>query len=173
MKKNTAGKFYFGDGQNSAVVRIYEEKCSNSEVSLIKEDTTITSGNLVKLKPSNIPANKRKDKRFRVPNSKIGVKTSTMLNNENELSRKNCLVDLSMSGVQIITSNLLKPGEEYYINFFIPEFSLDIRAKVMWSRLIRKVVKTNYFRVGLKFININQEVEKNLQAIECFCMKNI
>ena len=173
MKKNTAETFYFGNGKNSAVIRIYEEKCSNSEASLIREDTTITSGNLVKLKPSNLPVNKRKNKRFRVPNSKIGIKTSATPDNVNVLSRKNCMVDLSMSGIQIVTSNLLKPGEEYYINLSVPkiDFSFDIGATVVWSMLIRKVIKTNYFKVGLKFININQEAKGKLQTLKRFCMK--
>ena len=91
-----------------------------------------------------------------------------------ELSRKNCLVDLSMSGMQIVTSNLLKPGEEYYINLSNPkfDFSFDIRAEVVWSRLIRKVIKTNYYKAGLKFINIDREVKNNLQTLERFCTKD-
>jgi hypothetical protein len=147
MKKNTLEKFYYANGKNSAVIRIYGERFSD----------------------------KRKDERFRLPNSKIGGKASTPLGKERELSRKTCLADLSASGLQIITSDLLKPDEEYKINIYTPSFngSLDLVGKVVWSRLIKKVVKTNYYRVGMKFINTNQEIKKKLQALELFCKKNI
>jgi hypothetical protein len=45
---------------------------------------------------------------------------------------------------------------------------MNIKAKVIWSKIFRKEFTVTYYRVGFKFINSNKEIEDDLKKLESF-----
>ncbi|MCP4763167.1 MAG: hypothetical protein GY870_15445, partial [archaeon] len=104
LEKNKVGKFYFGFEKDSAVLRIYDEVYPHCEDSLNTEDTAKDiekAINPISHKPS---IEQRKDNRFQVANSRIVLNRSSFFSSKSNMPHKASLVNLSISGMQILTT---------------------------------------------------------------------
>ncbi len=170
LGKNKVGKFYFGCEKGSAELRIYDEVNPHCESSMNTEDTAKDIEKAINPISQKPPIGQRKDNRFQVANSRISLNKSSFFSSKSKTPHKASLVNLSISGMQILTTEILKPGNKYNITLFAPSLagSRDIKAKVIWSRIFRKEFTGTYYRVGFKFININKELEDDLKKLESF-----
>ena len=100
------------------------------------------------------PVGKRKTNRFPVRNATIKIRKTGMLkyillNTKNQAS----LVNLSKSGLQLMTPETMKANDNYQINLYIPGFinPLIMKAKVVWCRPYKKFYDKTYYRAGFQF----------------------
>ena len=170
LGKNKVGKFYFGCEKDSAVLRIYNEVCPNCEGSLNTEDTDRDIDKAINPISHKPALNRRNDNRFQVANSRIALNKSSFFSSKSKMPNKASLVNLSIHGMQILTTEILDIGNNYNITLFAPSLAdpMNIKAKVMWSQIFRNEVTDSDYRVGFKFIKTNKEIEDNLKKLESF-----
>ena len=170
LENNQLGKFYFGTGNDSAELRIYNEGNSHGEGRSNTEDTAKNIEKAINPISHKPPIGQRKYNRFQVDNSRIVLNRSSFFSSKSKVPHKASLVNLSISGMQILTTEILKPGNKYNITLFAPSLAdpMNIKAKVIWSQLFRKEFTDIYYRVGFKFINTNTEIEDDLKKLESF-----
>lgn len=103
----------------------------------------------------------RAENRLPAHNSRITLRKKGLLSLQRKINFNAFLVNLSMGGLQILTAELLKPGDNYNLTLFLPGFSdsLNVKAKVVWSKLFKKEFGKSYYLAGFKFIKLNQEIE--------------
>jgi hypothetical protein len=170
LGKNKVGKFYFGCEKDPAVLRIYNEACPHCEGSLDTEDTAKDIEKAINLISQKPALGRRNDNRFQVANSRIALNKSSFFSSKSKVPHKASLVNLCIGGLQIQTTEIFKPGYKYNITLFAPSLagSMNIKAKVIWSKIFRKEFTGTYYRVGFKFINTNKEIEDDLKKLESF-----
>jgi c-di-GMP-binding flagellar brake protein YcgR len=145
-------------------------KKKQREGSLNTEDTAKDIEIAINPIPHKTPIGQRNDNRFQVTNSKIALNKSSFFSSKSKVPHKTSLVNLSINGLQILTTEILKPGSKYNITLFAPSLagSMNIKAKAIWSKIFRKEFTVTYYRVGFKFINTNKEIEDDLKKLESF-----
>jgi hypothetical protein len=170
LGNNQLGNFYFGTGNDSAELRIYNEGDTHGEGRSNTEDTAKNIEKAINPISHKPPIGQRKYNRFQVDNSRIVLNRSSFFSLKSNMPHKASLVNLSISGMQILTTEKLKPGSKYNITLFAPSIagSMNIYAKVIWSKIFRKEFAGTYYRVGFQFINTNKEIEDNLKELESF-----
>lgn len=110
---------------------------------------------------------RRKNKRFQLRSCRISINKSSFLGLGVKSLGKVVLVNLSVTGVQVLTTTQLNAGEKYKIkittNVFPP---MDIAGKVMWSKLHPGKSFEKYYRVGFSFIKPGDDYRANLKKLE-------
>ena len=116
------------------------------------------------------PIGQRNNNRFQVADSRIALNKSSFFSSKSKVPHKASLVNLSIGGLQILTTEILKPGNKYNITLSAPSIagSMNIKTKVIWSKIFRKEFTVTYYRVGFKFIEANKEIEDDLKKLESF-----
>jgi hypothetical protein len=170
LENNQLGKFYFGTGNDSAELRIYNEGDPHGEGRSNTEDTVKDIEKAINPISHKPPIEQRNDNRFQVANSRIVLNRSNFFSSKSNMPHKASLVNLSISGMQILTTEKLEPGSKFNITLFAPSLagSMNIKAKVIWSKIFRKEFTDTYYRVGFKFLKTNKEIEDNLKKLESF-----
>lgn len=110
---------------------------------------------------------KRRCKRFHLNDTSIKLRKAGLLKffwNTDQVS----LVNLSKSGVQLLITETLKADEDYQIDLYAPGFinPLMMRAKVVWCKPYKKFFDKTYYRAGLQFVKLRQEVADSLKNLE-------
>ena len=94
---------------------------------------------------------RRKDKRFQLRSCRISINKSSFLGLGSKPLGKVVLINLSVTGVQVLTTTQLNAGEKYKIkittNVFPP---MDIAGKVMWSKLHQDKNFEKYYQFNSK-----------------------
>ena len=124
LETNKLEKFYFGCEKDSAALRIYNEVCPQCEVSLNTEDSTNDIEKAINPISNKPPIGQRNDNRFQVVNLRVALNKSSFFSSKSK--HKASLVNLSINGLQILTTETLKPGNKYNVYLFVP--SLDGKA---------------------------------------------
>lgn len=134
--------------------------------------TSDTKAEIVKKEP----VGKRKSNRFLVRNATIKIRKTGMLkyillNTNNKAS----LVNLSKSGLQVMLPETLKADDNYQVNLYVPGFinPLIMKARVIWCRPYKKFYDRTYYRAGLQFVKLSQEVAESLKSLEAAALKRI
>ncbi len=168
LGKNKAGKFHLGCEKDSAVFRISNEICPHCEGRLDTEDTSKDIEKVINPILHKPPIGQRNYNRFQVANSIIALNKSRFFSLKGKALHKASLVNLSINGLQILTLRTLKPGDKYNVNLFAPILadSMNIKAKVIWSKIFRKEFTDAYYRVGFNFIKTNKEIADYLKKLE-------
>lgn len=117
------------------------------------------------------PIGQRSNNRFRVPSCQVDLSKvgGIIVKLFGKKEYKASLVNLSTTGLQIVTPDILNPDEEYNITLFVPGTlpTQEIKAKVVWSKFFRKELNQNrYYRVGFQFIDMPKDVEAKLKKLE-------
>lgn len=77
------------------------------------------------------------------------------------------LVDLSVEGLQVLTTASLDVGAKYSIkittNVFPP---MDIACQVIWKKLHQDKNFEKYYRTGIRFTKLGDEHRINLKRLE-------
>ena len=143
-------------------------KKKQREVSLNTEDTAKDIEKAINPISHKPPIGARNYNRFQVAKTIIALNKSSFFSLKSKVPHKVSLVNLSVNGLQILTTEIIKPGNKYNITLFAPSLadSININAKVIWSKIFRKEFTSTYYRVGFKFINTNKEIEDNLKKLE-------
>ncbi|MEW6076795.1 MAG: PilZ domain-containing protein [Thermodesulfobacteriota bacterium] len=121
------------------------------------------------------PTGLRRSNRFQVTNASIKLRKSGMLqyllNSNNHAS----LVNLSISGIQLMITQALKAEDNYQINLYTPAFinPVIMKAKVVWCRPYKKFFDKTYYRAGFQFVKISQEVTCELKRLEDIATKRV
>ncbi len=120
------------------------------------------------------PTGMRKSNRFQLTNASIKLRKAGMLRfflNNNNAS----LVNLSISGIQLMISETLKSDDNYQINLYLPASinPLIMKAKVVWCRPYKKFFDRTYYRAGFQFVKLNQEVAGELKRLEELAKKRL
>lgn len=114
----------------------------------------------------HIPVGKRKDNRFSIHSTPLDLRQRKLLG----LRKQECkaaLVNISEKGLQALSKVSLEMGELYDIDFFVPgaNVTLNMRAKVVWSKFYKENTGRAYYRVGFKFIKLSGEVKQQLKKL--------
>ncbi len=121
------------------------------------------------------PIGMREEYRFQLEDTSIKLRKTGMLsffqNGDNQAS----LVNLSKSGLQLMLTETLKKNDNYQINLYAPGCinPLIMKARVIWCRPYKKFFDKTYYRVGFRFVKINEEVVKGLKKLEQLASKNL
>ncbi len=110
----------------------------------------------------------RADNRFLAPNSLITLHKRNFLGLQKKMDYKISIVNLSIKGLQVLTTEPLIPGDQYNVTLSILRFPdpMTMRAKVIWSNLFKKEINENYYRAGFKFIKLSEEIKDNLIQLD-------
>ncbi len=170
LEKNNVEKIFLGCEKDSAVLRIYNEVCTHCESSLNTEDTAKDIEKAINPILHKPPIGQRNDNRFQVVNLRIALNKSSFFSSKSKVPHKASLVNLSINGLQILTTKTLKIGNKYNVDLFAPSLAgpMNIKAKVIWSKIFRREFTDTYYRVGFKFIKTDKEIEDNLKKLESF-----
>ncbi|MBW1894914.1 MAG: PilZ domain-containing protein [Deltaproteobacteria bacterium] len=110
---------------------------------------------------------RRKDKRFQLRSCRVSINKSSFLGLGAKPLGKVVLINLSVTGVQVLTTIQLDAGKKYKIkittNVFPP---MDIAGKVIWSKLHKGKNFEKYYRTGFSFIKPGDDYRKNLKKLE-------
>ena len=112
-------------------------------------------------------AGKRRNKRFQLRSCRIQIDKQSFFGLRAKSIGKVVLVNLSVSGLQALSSTQLNPGDKYKIkiitNIFPP---MDVDCEVMWSKLQKGKNFENYYRSGFSFIKMADNYKANLKKLE-------
>lgn len=119
------------------------------------------------------PVGQRTSNRFQIPSCQVNLaRAGIIVKLLGKKEYKASLVNLSKSGIQIVTQEALRPDEEYSISLFVPG-KLDarnIKAKVVWTCFYKKVINNDYYRTGFMFTKITPDAKSGLKQLEArFC----
>ena len=110
---------------------------------------------------------RRKNKRFQLRSCRIQINKASFFGLGAKPLRKVVLINLSVAGVQLLTTTQLNAGQKYNIkittNVFPP---MDIASKVIWSKLYKGKNFEKYYRTGFNFIKPGDDYRKNLKKLE-------
>ena len=74
------------------------------------------------------------------------------------------LVDLSLTGAQVLTASAMKPNRLITVTLPVDDSSIVCKAKVMWSRLEPRSGQL-WYRAGVAFTSADQEGIQTLLAM--------
>lgn len=118
-------------------------------------------------KPKRDPALRvrRMDERFLVRDCTALFAKAKMLSTPKTGLQKCRPLDLSRSGVQLVSRTKLAEGDTLALKLDVPAFAepLRLRGKVMW---VERIGNTSTFRAGVKFASIPSEVADRLGKLE-------
>jgi len=110
---------------------------------------------------------RRKNKRFQLRSCRIQINKSSFLGLGAKSLGKVVLINLSVEGLQVLTTTQLKAGEKYKIKIITNVFPpMDIASKVIWSKLHKGKNFEKYYRSGFNFIKPEDDYKKNLKKLE-------
>ena len=113
-----------------------------------------------------VPVGQRTDTRFCLNSNRVDLTRNTLFGLPQKKHRA-ALVNLSIKGLQLLTSARLKPKDTFTISFFVPDINvyLNMKAVVVWSEYFRHERGKNYYRSGLKYTKIKPETERHLKNL--------
>lgn len=111
---------------------------------------------------------KRTDSRFLVPKAKIQLHKRIFLGLKKKLNYKVSIVNLSVNGLQVLSTEALCPNDEFNIILKIPKLTntMTVRAKVIWCKLYKIKYNESYYRIGFKFLKLSPEIKNQLRQLE-------
>ncbi len=106
---------------------------------------------------------KRKNKRFQCLNSTLQFDNTNLMDFFKQKQHKIAMVNLSTNGIQVVSDKPIKPGKVTKIKISVPWFKpMRIKSKTVWCKVFKRKNGNNYYRVGLKFVNLDKQTENNL-----------
>lgn len=110
---------------------------------------------------------KRKDKRFQLRSCRIQIDKLSFLGLRAKSMGKVVLVNLSVSGLQVLATTRMNTGDKFKIKIITNTFPpMNIESEVMWTKLQKGKNFEKYYRTGFSFIKIAGSHRKNLQKLE-------
>ena len=110
---------------------------------------------------------KRKDKRFQLRSCRIQIDKLSFLGLRSKSMGKVVLINLSVSGLQVLAATLMNPGDKFKVKIITNTFPpMDIESEVMWSKLQKGKNFEKYYRTGFSFIKIPDDYRQNLKKLE-------
>ena len=110
---------------------------------------------------------KRKSKRFQLRSCWVKIVKSSFFGLRAKTLGKVALVDLSVTGLQVVTGTQLVTGDEYKIkivtNIFPP---MVVTGQVIWSKPHGDKELAKYYRTGFSFINLVDDYKEKLKKLE-------
>jgi len=96
---------------------------------------------------------KRVKNRFQVLDCNVRLKSIGILGLFGNQMHRASLINLSASGIQIISNDILKDQKQYDIAIYIPAFRQPISAKgrIAWQKLYEGKDAKQYYRAGFEF----------------------
>ncbi|MFP4039548.1 MAG: PilZ domain-containing protein [Desulfosudaceae bacterium] len=113
----------------------------------------------------------RQTRRFQLKNTRITLRKTGMLKFFQNAKNQASLVNLSKNGLQLLITETLKSNENYQINLYAPGFMnpLIMKARVIWCKPYKEFFDRTYYRVGFRFVKLDNEVAHHLRRLEATC----
>lgn len=114
-----------------------------------------------------VPVGLRKDNRFCLNSNRVDLTRHTLFGLPKKKYRA-ALVNLSVKGLQLLTSARLTPKDTFTVNIFVPDINtyLNMKAVVVWSEYFRHERGKNYYRSGMKYTKLKPETERHLKNLD-------
>jgi len=111
---------------------------------------------------------KRINNRFPVLNCRVQLKAKKIMGLFGKKFYHLSLIDLSTTGIQVISSQKLNHRRKYDILIQTPAFRRPISTKgsIVWNQPFIGRDNTQYYRVGIEFTYFKEMSIKRLQALE-------
>ncbi|RTZ99806.1 MAG: hypothetical protein DSY90_00480 [Deltaproteobacteria bacterium] len=111
---------------------------------------------------------KRTNHRFQVLNCRVQLKSSGILGVFGKEIHQLSLIDLSATGVQVISPRKLDHRKEYDITILVPAFRHPISTKgcVVWNHPYTGTDNSQYYRIGLEFTYFKGTSMDRIEALE-------
>jgi len=111
---------------------------------------------------------KRAKERFQVLHCNVRLESKGMLGFFGNEMHCASLINLSTSGLQVISFDMLTNQKEYDIAIYMPAFNKPISAKgrIVWQKPYYGKDKQEYYRIGFKFIFFKGDAVEQLEKLE-------
>ena len=111
---------------------------------------------------------KRAKERFQVLNCNVRVELKGFLGRFRNQMHCAGLVNLSTSGLQVVSYEKLKTNRQYDITIYTPAFSQAISAKgnVIWQKPYDGKDLMRYYRIGFKFTDFSGYARDQIKKLE-------
>ena len=111
---------------------------------------------------------KRVKERFQVLHCNVRLESKGMLGFFGNQMHCASLINLSTSGMQVISFNLLTGRNNYDIAIYMPAFHKPISAKarIVWQKPYYGKDKQEYYRIGFEFTEFKGDAIEQLEKLE-------
>ena len=147
--------------QNFSIRSSYEQQASSSGEFVVQKDSQGTTRRRRR--------DTRADARFEVPEALVDIQTSGIfwLPSPGRPHRKTELINLSVSGFQMITSSEVREGSRVRVSIHIPGLARPVSSKAV-VRWVQNETEDRMvvYRAGLQFVDLLPEQKHQLKAVE-------
>jgi len=111
---------------------------------------------------------KRVNNRFQVLSCNIRLKSKKMLGLFGNQIHGASLIDLSTTGMQLISFEMLIARKQYDITIYTPAFNQPISAKgrIIWQKPYDGKDQKQYYRIGFEFTYFKGKAMEKLEALD-------
>jgi hypothetical protein len=111
---------------------------------------------------------KRAKARFQVLECNVRLATKGLLGLIGNQMHCASLINLSTSGMQVISHDMLKLQREYDIGIYTPAFRQPISTKgrIIWQKPYNGKDTTEYYRIGFEFTYFKGNAMERLEELE-------
>ena len=114
------------------------------------------------------PIGKRTTNRFQVLNCNVRLKSKGRLGLFGSQIHGVSLIDLSTTGMQVVSFEMLVARKQYDITIYMPAFNKPISAKgrIIWQNAYTGKDQKQYYRIGFEFNYFKETAMEKLEELD-------
>ena len=111
---------------------------------------------------------KRVKDRFQVLECNVRLVTKGLFGLLGNQTHCASLINLSTSGMQVVSYEMLKLQKEYEIAIYTPafRFPISVKGRIVWQKPYNGKDTMEYYRIGLEFTYFNGNAMERLEELE-------